>query len=272
MKSERVAYEKLGIGSLMAVSEGVLFGNMMESAKIMRQSTQQPYLNGLKGLYQRGGLYGLLYTGYFPAGIIQAATKGVPILFVQGEVSRLLRNEGIDSNYSAALGGISGGIAQGIIVAPTQRLRSLALTNNTGNTSFQHIMNTVSQNGVKTVFRGTAPMCIRRGTDWALRFSAMNYIRDALEEFSGERKTWHTIAGGYIGGSVSALTLPFDCLIAQTQKSGSTGNMIQVATRMYAENGAQAFTRGLIGRMVHSGYHTCFVAGLGTILYEKYLT
>jgi hypothetical protein len=264
------AYEKIAIGAAMAVSEGIFCGNMMESAKILRQSTHQPYLTGLRGLYQRGGLYGLLYTGYFPAGIFQASTKGLPVLFVKGEVSKRLENQGWKRNTAALLGGIASGIAQGVVVAPTQRLRSLALTNTTGIPAMEHIRNTIKKEGLRTIIRGTPAMCARRGVDWALRFSTLEYIRRTLFDFSGEKKTWHTIAGAFLGGSVSALTLPLDCLIAQSQKTGSTGNVIQVAKRMYAENGLNAFSRGLLGRVVHSGYHTCFVAGLGTVIYETY--
>ena len=265
------AYEKIAIGSCMALTEGILGGNMLESAKILRQSTQQTYYGSLRRLYQRGGLYGLLYTGYFPAGAFQAATKGLPVLFVQGEVSRrLAETNGISKRKAALVGGMCGGFVQGLVVTPTQRLRSLALTNTTGQASIPFMSSVIKQEGIKTVMRGASAMCSRRAIDWGMRFGSMEYIRNELHKYSGEKRPWHTIVGGFLGGSVSALTLPLDCLIAQSQKSGSTGNPIEVARAMYAANGAAAFTRGLLMRVLHSGYHTLYVAGLGTLTYEKW--
>ena len=267
---DKPAYEKIVIGSLMALTEGIVGGNMLESAKIVRQSTQQTYYNSLRGLYTRGGLYGLLYTGYFPAGAFQSITKGLPILFVQGEVSQIAETNGINKRKAALIGGMCGGFVQGIIVTPTQRLRSLALTNTTCQSSIPFMSSVIKQEGIKTIMRGASAMCSRRAIDWGLRFGSMEYIRTELHKYSGEKKAWHTIAGGFLGGSISALTLPLDCLIAQSQKSGSTGNPIEVARKMYVVNGVAAFTRGLFMRVLHSGYHTLFIAGFGTLIYEKW--
>ena len=227
------AYEKLAIGATMSLAEGVLFGNMLESSKILNQSTQRSYMSCLRTLYARGGLYGLLYTGYFPSGAAQAVTKGIPILFVKGETNDLFLKHGVSPGIAGLFSSIASGSAQGLVVAPTQRLKTLALTNATGTSSIPFIMSVIKKDGLSTVMRGTTAMCTRRSFDWAIRFGAMDKIRALLQRSSGgEKQSWHTIVGGFIGGGLSALTLPLDCILAQTQKHGSKGNLFQVANQM----------------------------------------
>jgi hypothetical protein len=50
---EKPAYEKIIIGPMMTICEGIIGGNAKESAKILKQSTGNSYYNSLKGLYTR---------------------------------------------------------------------------------------------------------------------------------------------------------------------------------------------------------------------------
>jgi hypothetical protein len=37
---------------------------------------------------------------------------------------------------------------------------------------------------------------------------------------------------------------------------------------MYVEHGFSSFTKGFLMRVMHSGYHTAWIAGLGAILFN----
>ena len=94
----------------------------------MRQSTGLTYSRVIADAYRQQGMYGVLFRGYFPWGAAQAMTKGLPILFVTGEAKDLALRMGASANEATIIGGIAGGVSQGVVVTPTQRLKTLIMT------------------------------------------------------------------------------------------------------------------------------------------------
>lgn len=251
----------------MALGEGLVLGHGLEQAKIVRQATGLSYVGAVRHAYVERGLVGVLYRGFFPYGALQAMTKGLPILFVEGEARRALEPH-MPKKTAALLAGISGGVVQGICVAPTQRLKTLTMTYGGTVTGWRVAVVAAQKEGVMTIFRGTLPLALRRGIDWGIRFSGLAWLRPHLEQYSGGKRDWHSVVGAFFGGSLSAATLPLDNIIANMQKSGSKGGMLSVGVQIFHERGVKGFTNGFIGRVIHSGYHTAFVAGGGAIVYD----
>ena len=110
---------KLHIGGSMAVIETMGGGNLFESLKIMKQLGVS-YPNAIKELYGRNGMISLLYTGYFPYGIIQSFTKGIPFFYTYITIKEYLERKNVPSNIVMGISGFSGGFAQGYFIAPTQ--------------------------------------------------------------------------------------------------------------------------------------------------------
>lgn len=214
----------------------------------VRQSTGFSYTRVILDAYRAQGLYGVMYRGYFPWGAAQAVTKGLPILFVSGEVTGLAERAGFSPRSATILGGVAGGVAQGFVVTPTQRFKTLAMTkpDNLAHVSFNVFLppstptkhpispitkqmsqwrfatQTIREAGITTIFRGTMPMCFRRGVDWCVRFTGLSHFKAMLEGWSGEKRAWHALVAGFAGGALSATTLPFDCLIANMQVCSSS--------------------------------------------------
>ena len=112
-------------------------------------------------------------------------------------------------------------------------------------------------------------MCARRGIDWAIRFRALEGVRNFLSRNNdGKSVWWHHIVAGACGGMLSATTLPLDVIIANSQKAGSKGSILQVTKKLLQSEGYGVLVRGFLGRMLHSGYHTAFVAGGGFLVYS----
>eukprot|EP00042_Codosiga_hollandica_P041621 m.373626 g.373626 ORF g.373626 m.373626 type:complete len:293 (-) comp56152_c0_seq5:230-1108(-) len=261
------AYSRIAIGAVMGVGEGVVLGHGLEQAKIVRQATGLSYIGAVRHAYNERGLVSVLYRGFFPYGALQALTKGLPILFVEAETKRLLEPH-LPKKTAALLAGISGGVVQGAFVAPTQRLKTLTMTYGGTVTGWRVAVVAVQKEGFSTLFRGTPALALRRGIDWGIRFSGLAWLKPHLELWSGGKRDWHQVAGAFFGGALSAVTLPLDNIIANMQKSGSRGGMIAIGKQIFAERGFKGFTNGFVGRVVHSGYHTAFVAGGGAIVYD----
>ena len=232
-----------------------------------------------RDMWRQLGVRGF-YKGFWPFGFIQGCYKGLPVLFTQSEMKYRYALWGLSPYYANVLAGVTAGVVQGAMVAPTQRLKSIVGTNpKAGAVSTQIITDTIAREGMSTVFRGTGVMMARRGVDWGIRF----YGKGIAERYfmrgkaPGEKLTiFENFATGFFGGAFSAFNHPLDVWVANCQKhrEGRDVNAFQVLKDLNAEARANGFVkvwfRGVGMRVLHSAYHTAWMAGLGTVIYDQY--
>jgi len=247
-------YLKLSIGGLMGVCESMFGGNMLESLKIIKQNGIK-YNDGVKLLYQRNGLYSLLYTAYFPYGIFQSLTRGIPFFYASMEVKEYMTKRNYDSNITSLYSGFIGGIAQGIFISPTQRIKTLSLLNKDIN-----IYEIIKKEKLN-IFKGTSLICLRRSLDWSLRLVVM-------DKLNINNNNSDVIISSFIAGLMGIFTLPIDVIIARTQNNNM--KTIDIIKTMIKNEGFKSLSNGLLMRTLYSGWHTMWVAGVGTILYNKF--
>lgn len=271
-QQQRPAYVKIIIGGLLTTVEGLAGGHAIEQAKIVKQATGLSYPGAVRHAYQAGGLQAVFLRGFYPFGLLQAWSKGVPILFCQGEAARLAQAMApqLDRKQAMAIGGFVAGGIQGVCVTPTQRMKTLAMTDTAarGPVGLGYAVRLAQAEGVASLCRGTAAMSLRRASDWAIRFYGLAHVRAMLERWSGGKRFWHPLVAGFAGGALSIATLPLDTVVAQSQRAGSRGGPAEVARTLYQQAGLRAFFRGAAARVIHSGYHTMIVGGGGVILYD----
>jgi hypothetical protein len=249
---------KLSIGGLMAVTETALGGNLLESLKILKQHNVT-YKDGIKNLYSRNGLYSLLYTGYYPYGFIQSFTKGIPFFYAHMTTKELLLKNNFSNNTSMTISGFIGGFAQGFFIAPTQRIKTLSIMNE--NISVKEIIKKEKIG----IFRGAYLLSLRRSLDWSLRLYTMDKINGYI---TIQNKELNILFSSFIGGMMGLFTLPLDVVVARYQSSNTKFNILM--KDILKKEGINAFKNGLVMRVLYSGWHTLWVAGFGTILYDKY--
>jgi len=284
--SHRPDFEKLVIGPLMVFGEMATGGHYMEMVKIIKQATGRTYFSIMKDLWVNEGWLGF-YKGFMPWGAIQTA-KGIPVLFIQSECDVLFKKWGLDRKTSETLAGVAGGIGQGIFMTPTQRLKTIVMTDPkyggaAAPKSVGEAMkmtttvayDVVKSDGVGTLFKGLGPMMIKRGFDWGFRFWGVGVAKDFIQQGDPKRvlSVPEKLAVGFFGGAVSTLTMPLDSLVANCQKAakaepGKRINAITVAQDMWRTGGAQPFVRGWVMRLLHAGYHTMWMTTLGQILFD----
>ncbi|VVU95794.1 Mitochondrial carrier protein [seawater metagenome] len=277
IERKRPPFEKIAVGPMLVLGEMLCFGHYMESLKIAKQATGLPYKQIASNFWKLDGPMSF-YRGFFPYGFIQMG-KGLPVLFTQSEVKYQLdkNNVNLSNTQKGIVSGISAGVAQAIIITPLQRLKTVALTDvqNKGSNTTGLFSKIIKEEGAKSLFKGLPPMIIKRSLDWGIRFGTISYLEKQIKLSKGEDyklSNVEKIGIGFTGGIMSCFTIPVDTWLANCQKhSDNKKNMsaIEVGKNMFAKNGFNAFTRGMTMRILHSGYHTAWIAGLGSIIFSN---
>eukprot|EP00968_Pinguiococcus_pyrenoidosus_P026400 scaffold7075_cov274-Pinguiococcus_pyrenoidosus.AAC.22 len=111
-KKRVVAYEKLVIGPVTTVGEMVMGGHWLEMLKVQKQAgTYKSYGAAAAHMWKDLGFYGF-YKGFWPAGFFQGCYKGIPVLFVQGEVKYMLNERNFMGQKADVAAGVTAGVVQ----------------------------------------------------------------------------------------------------------------------------------------------------------------
>jgi len=276
-----IPYEKLIIGPLTTVGEMAMGGHWLEMLKVQRQAGTYPsYVAAARHMWQELGFLSF-YKGFWPYGVFQGMYKGLPVIFVQGEAKHKLVEAGMDAKRAGVVAGVTAGMVQGAMVAPTQRLKTIVGTNlAAGAVSTDLIAKVVREEGFMTIFKGTTVMVVRRGVDWGLRFYAKGlsdrfFLSLKADDQPKKLTAAESFASGIFGGAFSGINQPLDVWLANSQKHrdkpvsvfGAFGELVKESqTRGFFP----VWYRGVGMRIIHSSYHTAWMAGLGSYIADVY--
>jgi len=281
VKKHEIKWEKLIIGPITTVGEMSMGGHWLEMLKVQRQSgTYANYSAAARDMWKQLGFKGF-YKGFFPGGFIQGLYKGLPVLFIQGEANYQLNARGLLHGTTAqVVAGMSAGVVQGAMVAPTQRVKVMVATNpKAGAVSLDTVIKVVRAEGAATIFKGTHIMMARRGIDWGLRFYGNSTAKDYFKSRKqpGQKlSALEIVFSGMFGGAFSAFNQPLDVWVANAQRhrEGRSLTGAEVFKELVAESKvrgiAAVWFRGVGMRMVHSAYHTAWMVGLGSWISNQY--
>lgn len=129
-------------------------GHWLEMLKVQRQAGTYPsYMAAARHMWSELGIAGF-YKGFVPWGFAQGCYKGLPVLFTQGEVNRRLQSAGVEKKSAGIIAGVTAGMVQGAMIAPTQRLKTIVGTNKAaGAVSTDLIAQVIKNEGIMTVFK-----------------------------------------------------------------------------------------------------------------------
>uniref|UniRef100_A0A7S1TQZ9 Mitochondrial carrier protein n=1 Tax=Phaeomonas parva TaxID=124430 RepID=A0A7S1TQZ9_9STRA len=280
-KKRAIAYEKLIIGPVTTIGEMTMGGHWLEMLKVQKQAgTYKTYSGAAAHMWKELGFSGF-YKGFWPAGFVQGCYKGLPVLFVQGEVKYQLNERGYVGKPAEVAAGVTAGVVQGAMVSPTQRVKVLVATNaKAGAVSLDIIRKVIADEGVGTLFKGTGVMMLRRGVDWGVRFYGKSLITGWMLAGTPEGTKLgigQQFCAGLFGGAFSALSQPLDVWVANAQKHRAVPiTAAECFSELMAESASKGFFsvwfRGIEMRIVHSSYHTAWMAGLGAYIADYYRT
>ncbi|GMH96836.1 hypothetical protein TrST_g13389 [Triparma strigata] len=278
-KSRVPAYEKIIIGPLCVIGEMLTGGHYIEVLRLAKQMQTSPpstYPQIHSALVKESGVLGAFYRGMFPWGLIQSV-KGLPVLFIQGETKHHLNKyTRLTNEIIEPLAGVAGGIAQAFFVCPTQKLKVLAVAEPrfAKMKAMEVVRRVVKEQGVRGLYDGIEAMAARRGMDWMIRFTVSAKLNEFIRSFKDDPTEQlllpELMACGIVGGAFSAITHPIDCIITNSQKPSYTGKKdpLTVAKSIYKEAGWKGFGRGLAPKILDNSYHTMWMYGIGTFVYE----
>lgn len=124
-------------------------------------------------------------------------------------------------------------------------------------------------------------MVIRRGVDWGLRFwgkSMSDKFFLSLKPDDGKPKKLsaaEAFMSGIFGGAFSGINQPLDVWVANCQKYrevplSAGGVLTELLAEARVKGFFAVFFRGIEMRIIHSSYHTAWMAGLGQYIFEVY--
>jgi len=174
------------------------------------------------------------------------------------EVKEYMTKRNYDSNITSLYSGFIGGIAQGIFISPIQRIKTLLILNKDIN------IYKILKKEKLSIFKGTSLLCLRQSIDWSLRIVVMDKLNNNNNNNSD------IIISSFIGGLTGIFTLPIDVLVSRTQNNTTNEKIIDIVKTMIKNEGFKSLSNGLLMRGLYCGWHTMWVVGVGTILYNKF--
>ena len=220
-----------------AVLEQVFLGNMMDMTKLEKQrSVYKPYPSIIKEFCSKGIINGL-FLGLWPWGVIMYAGRGMGFGFAQSKAKSYLSDTNLEQNEINVYSGILGGIFEGAITSPFSMMRTR--TAQSGKAAFD----------IYAALKGIPINSLKRGTDWGIR----TFVYTELNKHNE-----HPFMNAFISGIISStITTPVDRLLPIIQQENPPKNII----KFVKETGLKNIFSGNIARILHGGWHTCFIFG-----------
>ena len=229
--------EKGFITGSAAVVEQVLLGNMMDMIKIEKQrSIYKTYPTIIRQFCNKSVNKGL-FIGLWPWGIMMYSTRGIGFGFAQSYSKSHLSTTNLDSYRVNIYSGIIGGIFEGIMTTPFSLMRTRIAQK--GKANFD----------IRGVLKGIPINSLKRGTDWGLRTIIYCELNKSID---------NPFFNAFISGIVSStITTPIDRLLPIIQQENPPKDIVK-----YVKNaGLKNVFSGNFARIIHGGWHTCFIFG-----------
>lgn len=194
-----------------------------------------------------------LYRGILPP--LCQKTLSLSIMFgVYEEVRRTLVDAGCNAYLSKALGAISSGTIESILM-PFERVQTL-LADAKYHKEFKNTMHTfkvINGYGLGEYYRGLVPILLRNGPSNVGFFILRDEIQSRLPKYESEvlRTVSEFICGAMIGVFLSTLFYPMNVLKVRMQSKigGPYENPFKVLVQIYRERGGKI-------RYIYHGVHT----------------
>lgn len=269
--------DKLVIGPAMVLTESFILGNFLETIKTRQQNKKQRYRSIASNLFRHHG-FGAWHRGFYPWGVLQACTKGLPVMFVQSRAQSVIGAYMPENSLAVkSLSGAAAGAAQALFVTPTQRLRIAAMTEDrlTGLNATAALKQVVKQDGAPSLFRGIESMVARRTLDWGIRLTAMELIQRTQRRWLGLTPDQslgmaHQTASVIGAVMISTLNQPSDTMVARRQTLIRDNlydhNIIRHIRNIIRYEGVAALYRGWSIRVLDASHHTFWIFVVGGAL------
>jgi hypothetical protein len=243
-----------GLKSGTSAVLGMLSGSLLlENMKMEKQRTGLSYKTIFYN-FKKTGLRGI-YSGLYPWGIMSGYAKG----FGVGASSHLFNNLYPNNKFKKPLVGLSVGMSEAFLVSPLLLLRNKtnkAIIDGNFTSSVSLVKDHIKQNGILSLWKGTAIFAVRRSLDWASRFYFIQKGEDFAKKINKNSPVMNTSITFFASASTVLITTPIDRILPKIYTDKK--NFSTIIKEIKSE-GIKSIYCGTTARALNTGLVTCWL-------------
>lgn len=208
-----------------------------------------------------------------PSRTVEGALLGAFFILGSTAAKKQVMAMGGGKNLAALAGGTVGGVAQAVVMTPAGMIFT-SLNVNQGKKGYENdnawtvTRRIVKEKGIKGLFYGGGPMCLRQASNWSSRslFTEIARTNLKMSKFGliGE------IGSGVIGGLGSCWNTPIETIRVNMHRDVSMGKDSQSFgyywKRIDEEEGMAGLFRGVTPRGIQAIWQTVFMVVVPNVL------
>lgn len=261
----------LARGAFLRILSDLSGGTPLESIKCRVTITKDNMFQAYQSIVNEGGFLAL-WSGT-PSRTIEGACLGALFILGSSFAKKQVFAMGGGKNLAALAGGTVGGVAQAIVMTPAGMIFT-SLNVNQGKKGYENdnaitvTKRIIKEKGVKGLFLGMKPMCLRQASNWSSRSFFTEIARNNLK--MSQYGILGEIGSGVIGGLGSCWNTPIETIrvnmhrdISLGKESGSFG---YYWNEIKEEQGFPGLFRGVSPRGIQAIWQTVFMVVVPNVL------
>lgn len=258
-------------GAFLRILSDLSGGTPLESIKCRVTVTKDNMFQAYRNIVDEGSFWSL-WQGT-PSRTVEGALLGAFFILGSTAAKKQVMAMGGGKNLAALAGGTVGGVAQAVVMTPAGMIFT-SLNVNQGKKGYENdnawtvTRRIVKEKGIKGLFYGGGPMCLRQASNWSSRslFTEIARTNLKMSKFGliGE------IGSGVIGGLGSCWNTPIETIRVNMHRDVSMGKDSQSFgyywKRIDEEEGMAGLFRGVTPRGIQAIWQTVFMVVVPNVL------
>lgn len=258
-------------GGVLRILSDISGGTPLESIKCRVTITKDNMFEACHSIVNEGGFLAL-WSGT-PSRTIEGACLGALFILGSTVAKKQVFAMGGGKNLAALAGGTVGGVAQAIVMTPAGMIFT-SLNVNQGKKGYENdnavtvIKRIVKEKGVRGLFFGMKPMCLRQASNWSSRSFFTEIARNNLK--MSQYGILGEIGSGVIGGLGSCWNTPIETIRVNMHRDVSMGKEARSSgyywNKIKDEQGYSGLFRGVSPRGIQAIWQTVFMVVVPNVL------
>jgi len=258
-------------GAFLRILSDLSGGTPLESIKCRVTITKDNMFQACRSIVDEGSVFSL-WQGT-PSRTVEGALLGAFFILGSTAAKKQVLAMGGGQNLAALAGGTVGGVLQAIVMTPAGMIFT-SLNVNQGKKGYENdnaltvTRRIVKEKGLKGLFYGGGPMCLRQASNWSSRslFTEIARTNLKMSQFGilGE------IGSGVIGGLGSCWNTPIETIRVNMHRDVSMGKDNQPFghywTKIKEEEGMAGLFRGVTPRGIQAIWQTVFMVVVPNVI------
>jgi hypothetical protein len=251
-------------GGLLRIASDITGGTPLESVKCRVTATGDGMVEAYNNICNEDGFLGL-WAGT-PSRTVEGALLGALFMLGSGITKKKVIAMGGSKIMASLASGTVGGVAQAIVMTPAGMIFT-SLNVNRGKKGYENdnaitvAQRIIKEKGIKGMFYGGGPMCIRQASNWASRSCFTEIARTTLK--MSDYGVIGEIGSGVIGGLGSCWNTPIETIRVYMQRDVSMGKDAKSFggywNDIVEEKGYAGLYRGVTPRGIQAIWQTVFM-------------